>query len=168
MAAGELVLGLTFYRLMRNMIGPGWRLLLPLGLLMFSPLTLEVSSLWLVGLLVLASARTFPWLIGGASLMGIGSTVFHPESSRVARLASGGRHGLAQSVFQVGGNLGTSLGPLIAAFLVVPRGQASIAYCSLLAMIGMVLLFRVGRWSAEHLMSAPTRVDGGLMWPAGC
>jgi FSR family fosmidomycin resistance protein-like MFS transporter len=85
-----------------------------------------------------------------AGLMGIGSSVFHPESSRVARLASGGRHGLAQSVFQVGGNFGTSLGPLLAAFLVVPRGQSSIAFCSLLALVAMLLLFRVGRWSAEH------------------
>lgn len=100
----------------------------------------------LVGLLVLAGARTFPGLIGGASLMGIGSAVFHPESSRVARMASGGRHGLAQSLFQVGGNLGSSFGPLLGAFLVLPHGQASIAWCSLIALAGMAVLWKVGGW----------------------
>jgi len=100
----------------------------------------------LVGLLVLASARTFPWLIGGAGLMGIGSAVFHPESSRVARMASGGQHGLAQSVFQVGGNIGSSFGPLLGAFLVLPHGQSSIAWCSLLALAGMAVLWKVGGW----------------------
>jgi FSR family fosmidomycin resistance protein-like MFS transporter len=104
----------------------------------------------LVGLLLLSTASTLGTLLLAAGLMGVGSSVFHPESSRVARLASGGRHGLAQSVFQVGGNIGTSLGPLIAAFLVVPRGQSSIAWCSVLALAAMVLLFRVGRWSAVH------------------
>jgi FSR family fosmidomycin resistance protein-like MFS transporter len=104
----------------------------------------------LAGLLLLSVASTLGMILLAAGLMGIGSSVFHPESSRVARLASGGRHGLAQSVFQVGGNFGTALGPLLAAFLVVPRGQSSIAYCSLLALVAMVLLFRVGRWSAEH------------------
>jgi FSR family fosmidomycin resistance protein-like MFS transporter len=104
----------------------------------------------LAGLLLLSVASTLAMILLAAGLMGIGSSVFHPESSRVARLASGGRHGLAQSVFQVGGNFGTSLGPLLAAFLVVPRGQSSIAYCSLLALVAMVLLFRVGQWSAEH------------------
>ena len=104
----------------------------------------------LAGLLLLSVASTLGMILLAAGMMGIGSSVFHPESSRVARLASGGRHGLAQSVFQVGGNFGTALGPLLAAFLVVPRGQASIAYCSLLALAAMVLLFRVGRWSAEH------------------
>jgi MFS transporter, FSR family, fosmidomycin resistance protein len=104
----------------------------------------------LAGLLLLSVASTLAMILLAAGLMGIGSSVFHPESSRVARLASGGRHGLAQSVFQVGGNFGTSLGPLLAAFLVVPRGQSSIAYCSLLALVAMALLFRVGQWSAEH------------------
>ncbi|OLD15412.1 MAG: MFS transporter [Acidobacteria bacterium 13_1_40CM_3_65_5] len=86
----------------------------------------------LVGLLLLSVAPTFGMVLVAAGLMGVGSAVFHPESSRVARMASGGRHGLAQSVFQVGGNLGSSLGPLLAAFLVVPHGQSSIAWCSLL------------------------------------
>ena len=103
----------------------------------------------LIGLLLLSVASTLGMILLAAGFMGIGSSVFHPESSRVARMASGGRHGLAQSVFQVGGNLGSALGPLLAAFLVVPRGQSSIAWCSLLALAGMVLLFRVGRWSAH-------------------
>src|SRR5262249_36844763 len=96
----------------------------------------------LVGLLLLAVAPTYGAVLLAAGLMGIGSAVFHPESSRVARMASGGRHGLAQSVFQVGGNMGSSFGPLLAAFLIVPRGQASIAWCSLLALVAMVILWR--------------------------
>src|SRR4051812_30752936 len=104
----------------------------------------------LLGLLLLSIASTLGMILLAAGLMGVGSSVFHPESSRVARLASGGRHGLAQSVFQVGGNLGSSLGPLLAAFLVVPQGQSSIAWCSLLALAAMALLFRVGRWSAAN------------------
>jgi FSR family fosmidomycin resistance protein-like MFS transporter len=103
----------------------------------------------LIGLLLLSVASTLGMILVAAGFMGIGSSVFHPESSRVARMASGGRHGLAQSVFQVGGNIGSSLGPLLAAFLVVPRGQQSIAWCSLLALAGMALLLRVGRWSAH-------------------
>src|SRR5471030_2242707 len=101
----------------------------------------------LVGLLLLSAAATLGMILVAAGLIGIGSSVFHPESSRVARMASGGRHGLAQSVFQVGGNLGSAIGPLLAAFLVLPRGQSSIAWCSLLALGAMILLFRVGRWS---------------------
>ena len=104
----------------------------------------------LVGLLLLAGAATFRMVVCSAALMGIGSAVFHPESSRVARMASGGRHGLAQSVFQVGGNVGSSFGPLLAAFLVVPRGQSSIAWCSLLALAAMILLWRIGRWYGAH------------------
>jgi FSR family fosmidomycin resistance protein-like MFS transporter len=104
----------------------------------------------LVGLLLLSVAASLGMILVAAGLIGIGSSVFHPESSRVARMASGGRHGLAQSVFQVGGNLGSSLGPLLAAFLVVPRGQSSLAWCALLALVAMVLLFRVGRWSADR------------------
>jgi FSR family fosmidomycin resistance protein-like MFS transporter len=101
----------------------------------------------LVGLLLLSVAGSFVVLLVAAALVGIGSAVFHPESSRVARMASGGRHGLAQSLFQVGGNVGSSFGPLIGAFLVVPRGQLSIAWCSLLALVGMIVLWKVGRWN---------------------
>jgi FSR family fosmidomycin resistance protein-like MFS transporter len=100
----------------------------------------------LVGLLLLARAPSFVAILAAAALMGIGSAVFHPESSRVARMASGGRHGLAQSVFQVGGNIGSSFGPLLGAFLVLPRGQWSIAWCALLALVAMVVLFKIGAW----------------------
>ncbi|MEZ0169893.1 MFS transporter [Microvirga sp. TS319] len=100
----------------------------------------------LIGLLTLSRASSYPLLLTGAALVGMGSSVFHPESSRVARMASGGRHGLAQSVFQVGGNLGSSLGPLLAAFIVVPFGQASIAWFSGVALLAMIILFNVGRW----------------------
>jgi FSR family fosmidomycin resistance protein-like MFS transporter len=100
----------------------------------------------LVGLLLLARAPTFTAILMAALLMGIGSAVFHPESSRVARMASGGRHGLAQSVFQVGGNIGSSFGPLLGAFLVLPRGQSSIAWCALLALVAMVVLWKIGGW----------------------
>jgi MFS transporter, FSR family, fosmidomycin resistance protein len=100
----------------------------------------------LVGLLLLAMAGGFGTILVAAALVGIGSSVFHPESSRVARLASGGRHGFAQSFFQVGGNAGSSLGPLVAAFVVVPRGQSSIAWFSVAALIGIVVLWNVGHW----------------------
>jgi FSR family fosmidomycin resistance protein-like MFS transporter len=104
----------------------------------------------LVGLLLLSVAATLGAILVAAGLMGVGSSIFHPESSRIARMSSGGRHGLAQSVFQVGGNMGSSLGPLLAAFFVVPHGQASLAWCALIAVVAIVLLARVGRWSAHH------------------
>ena len=108
----------------------------------------------LVGLLLLSIAWSFAMLLVAAGLVGIGSAVFHPESSRVARMASGGRHGLAQSLFQVGGNVGSSFGPLLGAFLVVPRGQSSIAWCSLLALIGMVVLWKIGSWYGTRQSAA--------------
>jgi len=105
----------------------------------------------LIGLLLLASAGSYPVLIWAAALVGVGSAVFHPEASRVARLASGGRHGLAQSLFQVGGNIGSSLGPILAAFIVIPRGQSSIAWFSSAALLAMTVLFGVGNWyRREH------------------
>ena len=104
----------------------------------------------LFGLVLLAVAPTFGMLLAAAALVGMGSAVFHPESSRVARMASGGQHGLAQSVFQVGGNTGSSAGPLLAAFIVLPRGQRSIAWFSLAALIGIVVLTRVGAWYKKH------------------
>jgi len=100
----------------------------------------------LIGLLLLASAGTYPMLIVAAALVGSGSAVFHPEASRVARMASGGRHGLAQSLFQVGGNIGSSFGPILAAFIVIPRGQSSIAWFSSAALLAMTVLFGVGNW----------------------
>jgi FSR family fosmidomycin resistance protein-like MFS transporter len=104
----------------------------------------------LVGLLLLSVAATLGAILVAAGLMGVGSSIFHPESSRIARMSSGGRHGLAQSVFQVGGNMGSSLGPLLAAFFVVPHGQSSLAWCALIAVLAIGLLARVGRWSAVH------------------
>ena len=104
----------------------------------------------LCGLLLLAVAPNFPLLLLAAALVGTGSSIFHPESSRVARLASGGRHGLAQSLFQVGGNTGSSLGPLLAAWIIVPYGRGSVAWFSLAALLAIVVLLQVGRWYGEH------------------
>src|SRR6204780_2382230 len=98
------------------------------------------------GLLLLSVAQHYAVILVGASLVGLGSAVFHPESARIARLASGGRYGFAQSVFQVGGNLGTSMGPLLAALIVVPFGQPSIAWFSSIAFLAIVVLWRIGYW----------------------
>src|SRR6266481_6408078 len=103
----------------------------------------------LVGLLILSRAPDYRTVLVAAALVGIGSSVFHPESSRVARMASGGQHGMAQSLFQVGGNAGTALGPSLAA-LALPKGQASIAWYSLVALLGMVLLTNIGTWLSQH------------------
>src|SRR5262249_59016563 len=97
------------------------------------------------GMLLLSRAGSFPMVLAASALVGLGSSVFHPESSRIARAASGGRHGFAQSLFQVGGNFGSSLGPLLAAFVVLPRGQSSIAWFSIAALIAIAFLFHVGR-----------------------
>ena len=104
----------------------------------------------LLGILLLSYAGSFPVLLLAAGLVGMGSSVFHPESSRVARLASGGRHGLAQSLFQVGGNVGSAIGPLLAAFIILPGGQGSIAWFSILALVGIIVLGRVGAWYQAH------------------
>ncbi len=104
----------------------------------------------LIGLALLAYAHSLPLLLSAAALIGCGSSVFHPESSRVARMASGGRHGLAQSVFQVGGNLGSSIGPLLAAFIVLPYGQSSVVWFSCAALAGMFILLQVGHWYRQH------------------
>jgi len=103
----------------------------------------------LLGLLLLSSAPQFAWIVPAAALVGIGSAVFHPESSRVARMASGGRHGFAQSLFQTGGNAGSSLGPLLAAFVVAPHGRHYIAWFALVALAAIALLWRVGVWYAH-------------------
>ena len=100
----------------------------------------------LVGLLLMSRADTYPLILLAAALIGMGSSVFHPEASRVARMAAGGRYGLAQSLFQVGGNMGSAAGPLLAAFIVVPAGQHSIVWFSAAAMIAMFVLFQVGGW----------------------
>jgi FSR family fosmidomycin resistance protein-like MFS transporter len=111
----------------------------------------------LAGLVLLASAHRFALVLAAAALVGVGSAVFHPESSRIARLASGGRHGFAQSLFQTGGNAGSSLGPLLAAFIVLPRGRSAVAWFSIAAMAGIVVLWRVGGWYAERLRAAAAR-----------
>jgi FSR family fosmidomycin resistance protein-like MFS transporter len=111
----------------------------------------------LVGVVLIAFAPTFATVILAVALIGVGSAVFHPESSRVARMASGGQHGLAQSLFQVGGNAGSALGPLAAAFIVLPRGQASVAFFAILALIGITVLSRVGRWYKDHVAAAARR-----------
>jgi len=112
----------------------------------------------LVGLGLLAHAWNLPSLLFSAGLVGLGSSVFHPESSRIARMASGGQHGLAQSMFQVGGNVGSSLGPLLAAFIVIPHGQGSIAWFTLAALLAMVVLARVGSWYKRKHLAVRTRV----------
>jgi FSR family fosmidomycin resistance protein-like MFS transporter len=105
----------------------------------------------LIGLLLLAIADNYPTILFAAALVGVGSSVFHPESSRVARMASGGRHGFAQSLFQVGGSTGSAIGPLLAAFIVVPRGQGSVAWFSAAALLAILLLSNVSLWYGKHL-----------------
>ncbi len=111
----------------------------------------------LAGIILLSRGGTFYVLLLAASLMGVGSSVFHPEASRIARMASGGRHGFAQSFFQVGGNFGTALGPLLAAFFVLPRGQASIAWFSAAALLGILILGRIGVWYKDSLIRSAIR-----------
>ena len=105
----------------------------------------------LVGLLLLSRAHAYGIVLIAAAIIGIGSSIFHPESSRVARAASGGRFGFAQSFFQVGGNTGQAIGPLLAALIVAPNGQSSVAWFVIVPLIGIALLIWVGRWYAEHL-----------------
>jgi FSR family fosmidomycin resistance protein-like MFS transporter len=129
----------------------------------------------LAGLLLLAFAGSYSLLLLAAALIGTGSSVFHPESSRVARMASGGRHGMAQSVFQVGGSIGSAAGPLLAAFIVLPYGQSSVAWFSVVALLGMFVLVNVGHWyqahgltllrhaaRTRHIEASPRRVAGAI------
>src|SRR5216117_2659511 len=132
------------------------------------PYSLAVGmGITLIGLLAFSMAPSFGTILVAAALVGIGSAVFHPESSRVARMASGGQHGLAQSLFQVGGNFGSSLGPLLAAYFVVPRGLPSLAWCSLLTLAAMVVLFHVGRWYKERRPAGSSRspIGATAAWP---
>jgi FSR family fosmidomycin resistance protein-like MFS transporter len=125
-------------------------------------------GLTLGGLVLLSHATHYAMVVGAAALVGMGSSVFHPESSRVAHLASGGRHGFAQSLFQVGGNAGSSLGPLLAALIVVPHGQGSVLWFALIALLGIGILTGVGRWYGKHLgqtkgrPGSPTPATGTL------
>lgn len=114
-------------------------------------------SATLSGLLLLSHAHSFEVLLFAAALVGTGSSIFHPESSRVARMASGGRYGLAQSLFQVGGNFGSSLGPLLAAMIIVRYGQASVAWFAVAALLAIGLLLYVGRWYKAQNRLAPKK-----------
>ena len=115
------------------------------------PYSLPIGVTFTVGgLLLLATAQAFSVLLAAAALVGVGSAVFHPEASRVARLASGGQHGLAQSIFQLGGTGGAAIGPLLAAFIVLPHGQHSIAWFCVTALLAVFVLMRVARWYHEH------------------
>ena len=100
----------------------------------------------LIGLITLAWAPNYAAVLGAAALVGTGSSIFHPESSRIARLASGGRHGLAQSIFQVGGNAGSAMGPLLAAWIIIPHGRTSVAWFALAALLAIAVLWNVGAW----------------------
>ncbi|NKC03036.1 MFS transporter [Brucella haematophila] len=113
----------------------------------------------LVGLILLATAHHYSVLLMGAACVGFGSSVFHPEASRVARLASGGKHGFAQSLFQVGGNFGSSIGPLLAAFVVLPFGQISVSWFSVAALAGMLLLWYVGNWYNRYRLANARRAQ---------
>jgi FSR family fosmidomycin resistance protein-like MFS transporter len=113
-----------------------------------------------VGLLLLSVAHVYGMILVSAGLVGLGSAVFHPESARIARMASGGRYGFAQSVFQVGGNFGSAMGPVLAALIIVPFGQPSIAWFSSIAFVAIVLLWQIGRWYKPRILprkSAPHR-----------
>jgi len=105
----------------------------------------------LIGILMLAFVGSFPAILLAAGLVGVGSSTFHPETSRVARLASGGRYGLAQSTFQVGGNTGSALGPLLAAAIIIPYGQGNIAWFGLFAVFAILVLYGLSRWYRNHL-----------------
>ena len=116
----------------------------------------------LVGLLLLSRATSYSVVLGASVLVGLGSAIFHPEASRAARLASRGRHGLAQSIFQVGGNAGSATGPLLAALVVAPRGQGSVAWFSIIALVGIGVLYKVGRWTAEQRVLTATPKSDSL------
>lgn len=130
----------------------------------------------MAGLLMLAFAPSYALLLSGATMLGLGSSIFHPESSRIARLSSGGAHGLAQSVFQVGGNFGSALGPLLGAYVVLPRGQQGLAWFALTALAGMVIMAWLGHWyrsngharlparraAVRHMPVSPARVRFAL------
>ncbi|MGB6352801.1 MAG: MFS transporter [Steroidobacteraceae bacterium] len=117
------------------------------------PYSLSIGMCFtLVGMVTLAFAPNYASVLAASALIGAGSSIFHPESSRLARLASGGRHGLAQSIFQVGGNAGTSTGPLLAALIIIPHGQASLAWFALAALLAIAVLAQVGAWyKRQHL-----------------
>src|SRR6202020_1714453 len=124
----------------------------------------------LVGIVTLAFAPNYTSVLAAAALIGAGSAIFHPESSRIARLASGGRHGLAQSIFQVGGNAGSAMGPLLAAWIIIPHGRTSVAWFALAALLAIAVLWNVGAWyRRRHVDPAvrpkPRAVPAGSVSP---
>ncbi|AUH33622.1 MFS transporter [Paracoccus tegillarcae] len=119
----------------------------------------------MVGVVLLGTAQQYGMLLAGAMLIGIGSAVFHPESSRVARIASGGRFGTAQSLFQLGGNFGQSMGPLLAAFVVVPLGRPAVAWFAVAAALGLAMLWRIGDWAEGRRRANTTIADKKLRLP---
>jgi MFS transporter, FSR family, fosmidomycin resistance protein len=127
------------------------------------PYSLSVGmGFTLIGMVTLAFAPSYLSVLAAAALVGAGSSIFHPESSRIARLASGGRHGLAQSIFQVGGNAGSAMGPLLAAWIIIPHGQSSLAWFTLAAMLAIAVLARVGAWyKRQHLDRAASSKGRG-------
>ena len=132
------------------------------------PYSLPIGmTVTLIGLIVLSQANSFGLLCVSAGTVGIGSSIFHPEASRVARMASGGQHGFAQSLFQVGGNFGTSLGPLLAAAIIIPRGQGHILWFTGLALVGIIVLTRIGGWYQRNLarLVAKPRAAGAAELP---
>lgn len=130
------------------------------------PYSLPLSSVsTFTGLLLLAHADSYTMLLIGSSLIGLGSAIFHPEASRVARTASGGRHGFAQSLFQVGGNFGSALGPLLAAFIILPNGQSSVAWLAVIAVFGFITLTRVSRWYAQKQRQNKNRAPADRTLP---
>ena len=120
------------------------------------PYSLSVGmGFTLIGMLTLAFAPSYGLVLAAAAMIGAGSSIFHPESSRIARLASGGRHGLAQSIFQVGGNAGSATGPLLAAWIIIPHGQSSLAWFALAALLAIAVLTRVGVWYKRRHLDRP-------------
>lgn len=117
----------------------------------------------LLGLLLLSVAPDYSTVLLAAALVGTGSSIFHPESSRIARMASGGRHGLAQSIFQVGGNMGSAVGPLLAALIIIPHGQRAVAWFALAALLAVVVLWKIGGWYRRQQLAAKGRAHGAAV-----
>ncbi|WP_126973388.1 MFS transporter [Gynurincola endophyticus] len=124
------------------------------------PYSLAIGmSFTFLGLILLAFAHSFPMILIAVSCIGMGSSVFHPEASRVAQIASGGKKGLAQSIFQVGGNAGSAIGPLLAAWIIIPHGQSNVAWFAIFALLAIFVLMRIGNWYKVNLQLRKTKVS---------
>ncbi|MBE8719433.1 MFS transporter [Sphingobacterium pedocola] len=133
-----------------------------------NPLSLAIGmGFTLVGLVCMSMAPSYGFVLASVSLIGIGSSIFHPEASRVAQLASGGKKGLAQSIFQVGGNAGSAIGPLIAALIVIPHGQAYVSWFALFALLAIVVLTAVGKWYKANMVVKTTSTGGAVKLEVG-